>query len=274
MSKSPYLPETVKIKKIKQETADIKTFTLIYKPNFIVGRFFEIGITGVGEAPFTPSSIPGEDFEMSVKKIGSLTSALHNLKRGDKVTIRGPYGDGFPYDKLKGKNLLFIGGGIGLPPLKSLISLVLKERGKFGRINILYGARDETQIVSKEYLSKIWPKRENIKVEVCVDCKKGKCLWPEHICLIPDLIDIVFNKNKKELSNTITIVCGPPIMIKFVIKKLLEYDVKEEDIITTLERQMRCGIGKCGHCNIGERYVCLDGPVFNYKEIKKFIEEF
>lgn len=274
MNKSPYLPEIVKIKRIKQETNDVKTFTLGYKPKFEPGQFFETGIAGVGEAPFTAASVPGEELQLSIKKIGSVTSALHSLKPGDKLTIRGPYGNGFPYEELKGKDLLFIGGGIGLPPLKSLIEKVLMERKEFGKINILYGARDETQIVSKDYLTKIWPRKENAAVNVCVDRKKGECLWPRHVCLIPDLIDVIFKKNKDELKASVAIVCGPPIMIKFVIKKLLEYNVREENIITTLERQMKCGLGKCGHCNIGNKYVCLDGPVFTYKQIKELEEEF
>ncbi len=273
MDKNPYLPKIVKIRNVIQDTEDIKTFVLDYKPNFVPGQFYMIGLVGFGEAPFTASSASGTFLEVSIKKIGSLTSELHKLKKNDVVTLRGPYGNGFPYEQLSGKNLLLVGGGIGLAPLKSLIELVLKDRSKFGRMTLLYGAKDETQIMYEEHLKNLWPNMD-VSVNVCVDRKKSASSWPKSVCLVPDLIDIVFKKKKDELRNTISIICGPPIMIKFVIKKLLEYDIEEGNIIATLERQMKCGFGKCGHCNIGGVYVCLDGPVFNYKEIKKFIEEF
>lgn len=271
MKNSPYLPETVKVKRIKDETIDVKTITLDYKPEFKPGQFFEVGLAGTGEAPFTVASAPNEEFSMSIKNVGRVSGAIHNLRVGDELTIRGPYGNGFPYDKFKGHNLLFIGGGIGLPPLRSLINKILGERKKFGKIHILYGAKDETQIVSKEDLAKIWPKSEDVKVDVCVDRKTKECAYPGHVCLIPDLIDKVFTEN--EIENTFAVICGPPIMMKFAAKRLLKYGFDEENIITTLERQVRCGFGKCGHCNIGEYYICLDGPVFDYKQIKNFIEE-
>ena len=268
---SPYQPETVKIIDISEETLDVKTFTLDYSLDYLPGQFFEVGLYGVGEAPITCSSSPTDKhLQITVKKIGKVTSALHGLKKGDMLTIRGPYGNSFPFDDVKGEDLLFIGGGIGLPPLKSQINRVLSERESFGRIHVLYGARDETQIVSKDYLTNTLPKND-VNVKVCVDCKLEKCTWPEHVCLIPDLIDILAEE-KQRISDCIAFVCGPPVMIKFVVKKLLEHGLAKNNIITTLERQMRCGIGKCGHCIIGEKYVCIDGPVFTYLELEKFVE--
>ena len=272
--KSPYLPKTAGIKEIKNETKDIKTFVLNYKAKFMPGQFFEIGINGMGEAPFTAAAAPGENFHASIKKVGRLTGALHELKPGDKLTIRGPYGNSFPYERIKGKNILFIGGGIGLPPLRSLIRMVLENRDEFGKITVFYGAKDESQIVSKDELKNVWPKIRDFKVAVCVDIKETEAAWPEHTGLITDLMERELKHPPSRNKNTIAFVCGPPIMIKLVIQKLLEHGFKEENIILTLERLMKCGFGKCGHCNVGEKYICLDGPVFSYKEIKEFEEEF
>ena len=204
--------------------------------------------------------------------MGKVTSAIHNLKKGDELTIRGPYGNSFPFEDIFGRDLLFMGGGIGIPPLKSQIDRIIANRDKFGDIHVLYGARDETQIVSKDYLTDILPK-SGVNVKVCVDCKKNVCTWPEHVCLIPDLIDVLVSEGES-ISNCTAFVCGPPIMIKFVAEKLIEHGIHEDNIITTLERQMLCGIGKCGHCNIGEKYVCIDGPVFTYKEVLNLLERF
>jgi len=271
---NPYIPDVVKIKKIKKETEDIKTFTLNYKPVFKAGQFFEVGINEVGEAPFTAASSPKEHFQVSIKKVGKLTWAIHNLRVGDSLTIRGPYGDSFPIDKMKGKNILFIGGGIGLPPLRSLIKTVLDKRNQYGKITVFYGARDEAQVVSKDELKNVWPKIRDFKVVVCVDSLKDKREWPHHVGLITDIMEQELKHPGKRNINTLAFVCGPPIMIKYVIKNLLEHGFKEDNIFVTLERQMKCGFGKCGHCNVGEKYICQDGPVFNYKEIKKFEEEF
>ena len=273
-NKSPYLPKIVKIKKVKQETEDIKTFTLDYKPIFKPGQFFEIGINGIGEAPFTAASASKKHFQASIKRTGKLTEAIHQLKAGDKLTIRGPYGNSFPIEKIKGKNMLFIGGGIGLPPLHSLIRTVLENRGRYGKITVFYGARDEAQIVSREELKNIWPKMKNFRVVVCVDFKKNKGEWPHNVGLVTGIMEKELKHPFTRNKNTIVFVCGPPIMIKAVIQKLLEHGFKEENIILTLERLMKCGFGKCGHCNVGEKYICLDGPVFSYKEIKEFEEEF
>lgn len=271
---NPYLPEITKIKKIKKETEDVKTFTLDYKPIFKPGQFFEIGINGIGEAPFTAASSPKEHFQVSIKRIGKLTGAIHKLKVGDRLTIRGPYGNSFSIEKLRGKHILFVGGGIGLPPLRSLIKTVLEKREQYGKMTVFYGARDEAQIVSKEELKNVWPKIKNFKVVVCVDFKKHKREWPHHVGLVTDIMEMELKHPKKRNINTIAFVCGPSIMIKFVIKKLLEHGFKEENIFITLERQMKCGFGKCGHCNVGEKYICQDGPVFSYNEVKKFEEEF
>jgi len=187
--KSPYLPEIVRIKKIKQETEDIKTFMLDYKPVFKPGQFFEIGINGIGEAPFTAASASKENFQTSIKRTGKLTEAIHKLKAGSKLTIRGPYGNSFPVERIKGKNMLFIGGGIGLPPLHSLIRTVLENRDKYGKITVFYGARDEAQIVSREELKNIWPRMKNFRVVVCVDFKKNKGEWPHNVGLVTGIME-------------------------------------------------------------------------------------
>jgi len=269
-----YLPLKAEIKDIKEETADTKTFTLSFKDkkvqeefNYKPGQFIELSIFGAGEAPFGMATSPTRKgyFIITVRAVGKLTRALHNLKVGDEVGIRGPFGKGFPYEEVKGKDILFVGGGIGLPPLRSLIHYMFDNRQDYGNITILYGARTPKDLVYKYELEE-WEKREDIKFLVTVDV--GDETWKKDIGVVP----ILFKKVQFDVPNTVAFVCGPPIMIKFVIQDLLKMGFKEENIISTLERYMKCGVGKCGHCAIGHKYVCIDGPVFNYKQIKNLPE--
>jgi sulfite reductase subunit B len=269
-----YLPLKAEIKDIKEETADTKTFTLSFKDkkvqeefNYKPGQFIELSIFGAGEAPFGMATSPTRKgyFIITVRAVGKLTRALHNLKVGDEVGIRGPFGNGFPYEEVKGKDILFVGGGIGLPPLRSLIHYMFDNRQDYGNITILYGARTPKDLVYKYELEE-WEKREDIKFLVTVDV--GDETWKKDIGVVP----ILFKKVQFDVPNTVAFVCGPPIMIKFVIQDLLKMGFKEENIISTLERYMKCGVGKCGHCAIGHKYVCIDGPVFNYKQIKNLPE--
>jgi len=269
---NPYLPNLAVINDVKELTYDTKLFVLSFKDknvqeNFIYkpGQFVEIGVFGFGEAPISITSSPfvKNCFELCIKNMGNVTNKLHQMKKNDNVYIRGPYGNGFPFDEVKNKDVLFVAGGIGLAPLRGLINEMLAHRNSFGKIQVLYGARTPEDMIFTDEL-KEWS--EKIKVLTTVD--KEDFRWKGNVGVVGTLL----TNTKGETKNTVAFVCGPPIMIKFVIKDLVKLGFKDEVIITTLERKMQCGIGNCGHCNIGGKYVCIDGPVFTYKQIKDLPE--
>jgi len=270
-----YLPDITIIKDIIQETSDTKTFVLKFKnPNvqksfrFKSGQFVEVSVFGVGEVPIGISSSPTEkkSFEITVRAVGSVTNALHQKKVGDEIGIRGPLGNYFPIDEMKGKKILIIGGGIGLPPLRSLILPMLEKRKRFKKFTILYGARTPDDRVYKDLLKK-WSEKKDVEFLETVDVANNG--WTGNVGVVTTL----FEKIEIDPQDTVAYTCGPPIMIKFVIQKLLEIGLPDDMIISTLERYMKCGVGKCGHCAIGHKYVCVDGPVFSFKDIKTLPEE-
>ncbi len=234
------------------------------------GQFVEVSIMGVGEAPISVSSAPGGNtFQIVVRNIGDVTSALHAKKEGDKIGIRGPFGNGFDTAVLKGKNLLFIGGGLGIVPMRSLINYVLDNRQDFGKVMILYGCKDPTELLFNEEVKK-WEARDDVIMHKTVDtCAEGET-WDGQIGVITTIMPLV----TFDPMNTYAIVVGPPIMYRFVNRDLLSMGMPEQNIIVSLERRMKCGVGKCGHCQINGIYVCQEGPVFNYKDIKEHPEAF
>ncbi|MBU7000492.1 MAG: 4Fe-4S dicluster domain-containing protein [Theionarchaea archaeon] len=234
------------------------------------GQFVEVSIMGYGEAPISVSSAPGtKSFELAVRKVGDVTSRLHALNPGDKVGIRGPFGTGFGVEELKGKNLLVIAGGIGIIPARSLINYVLDHRKDFGELTILYGCKKPCELLFGDEVQ-AWDKREDVAHLRSVDsCPEGEC-WEGEVGLITCLIPLATFDPK----NTIAIVVGPPVMYKFVIRDLMGRGMPEENIIVSLERRMKCGVGKCGHCQINGVYVCKEGPVFRYSQIKNSPEAF
>ncbi len=264
----------VPILEVIQETRDIKTFRVQRPSSFFYhpGQFAEIFVPGKGEAPFSITSSPQEErfLEFSIKRIGVVTDALHRLNPGDSVGVRGPYGNGFPVSSLLHSSLLFIGGGIGLAPLRSLINYVLspQERINFREIILLYGARTPQDLVFQWELKR-WAEHRDLTLWVTVD--QGDSSWSGIVGLVPEVLKKVV---EVEPIGWKSIVCGPPIMIKFTIKALLEMGFQVKDIITTLEMRMKCGVGKCGRCNIGPYYVCKDGPVFSYQELQEMPEEY
>jgi len=269
-----FLPHIARIVEVWDETPDTKTFTLRLRElkdskdfQFLPGQFLELSVFGYGEAPFCMASSPTrpDALQATVRRTGQLTDALHKLGNGDEVGIRGPFGNGFDVEGAHGKDLLFVGGGIGLPPLRSLIWNVLDERDRFGKVTILYGARTPTDLVYKDEL-KEWEKRSDVEFHVTVD--RAEPGWTGNVGMVP----VLFEKTALRPESTLAYVCGPPIMIKFVVQDLFTRGFKEEAVMSTLERMMQCGIGKCNHCAIGRRYVCLDGPVFNYKQIRELVE--
>lgn len=274
---SPLLPYIATINKIIDETPNIKTFQVTFDEPGVLENFGNkpgqccmLSVLGVGESMISITSSPTRKgmLEFSIVKVGRLTDVIHELNVGDKMAIRGPYGNNFPYDAMKRKNLLIIAGGIGLAPVRSLIDYALDNRDDYGKVDIVYGARSYDLLCFKYDIFDRWPKIRDTKVHVTIDREEEK--WDGHVGFVPSYVEeLGFSA-----ENTVAVTCGPPIMIKFVLLALGKMGFKEEDIITTLEMNMRCGIGKCGRCNIGEKYICVDGPVFNLAQIKKLPPEF
>lgn len=269
-----YLPYIAEIIEIEEETPDIKTFRLKFRDKAVEesfdykpGQFVEFSVFGEGEAPFCISNSPTRksSIECSVKRMGKVTQALHELDIGDTIGIRGPYGNGFPLQDLKGKNLLFVAGGIGLAPLRSLINYCLDNREDFKKITIVNGARTSNDLVYKnEY--QIWQKEKDTHLYLTIDCQEKN--WTCMVGVVPKVLERI----RPSCEDSVAIVCGPPIMIRYTIPVLLNIGFCPEAIVTTLEMKMKCGLGKCGRCNIGHLYVCKDGPVFNYSQVKNFID--
>ena len=265
-----YVPYPAVIKTINEETYDTKTFSLVFQDGkrqqefrYKPGQFIELSLLGYGESPISIASSPSQIgyIELCVRRVGLVTEALHRLSDNDIVGIRGPFGNGFPVEQMRNKNLVFIGGGLGLAPLRSLIRTVFANRRDFGKVTILYGARTPSDLLFRDELA-VWGNTDNAEVLVTVDV--GSSEWQGNVGVVTTL----FSKTAISAQNAVAIVCGPTVMFRFVIQELFKIGFSEEAIMLTLERFMKCGIGKCGHCNIGPKYVCLDGPVFSYKELK------
>jgi NAD(P)H-flavin reductase len=267
------------IKKVIQETPDIKTFHLVFqdeelreKFSFTTGQFGEYSAFGAGESTFCIASSPTrkEHLECCFRKTGKVTDALFDLSEGDTVGFRGPFGNVFPIEEWHGKNLIFIGGGIALPPLRSVIWNVLDLRDNYGDISIVYGARSVTDLVYKHEI-KEWEERPDVNMVKTVDPGGETDGWDGHVGFVPTVLE---NEFAPKPDNTIAIVCGPPIMIKFAFEALERLGFEQDQMITTLENRMKCGLGKCGRCNIGSNYVCIDGPVYWAKELDALPAEF
>lgn len=262
-------PKPAVIKNIIQETHDINTYTLNFTDvldqfDYRPGQFVEVSILGVGEAPISITSTPTRKgfLELSIKRVGELTEVIHKLQAGDTVGIRGPYGNGFPFEDIKGDNVLFVAGGIGLAPLRSLINYVFDNRQDYGKVKIIYGARTSKDLVFTRELEH-WAGLPDTEVLYTVD--NGDDSWKGNVGLVTTLLPRI------ELTpeNYTAIVCGPPVMIPFVINDLIKLGFREDKIISTLENYMKCGVGKCGHCLLGGKYICMEGPVFRYSEMKE-----
>ncbi len=266
-----YLPYPASIDNVKEETPDIRTFRLSFTDRemrdhftFRPGQFVLVSVFNCGEAPISISSSPTSSaiFELSIKRVGSLTGEIHRCSTGEEMGVRGPYGNGFPLERLYGSDLLFVGGGIGLASLRSMIQYVFARRSEFGRINILYGARSPEDIVFRADLAG-WEEEKDARVLITVD--KGDRKWKGGTGPVTRL----WQKTDIAPSSTKAIVCGPPVMISYVVFDLLKMGFAEDDIISTVERNMKCGVGKCGHCSIGSKFTCIHGPVFTYREMKE-----
>ena len=272
------VPMICKIDKVIQETPDIRTYRLTFKEeglmekfNWLPGQFVEFSLLGSGECTFCISSSATRKgyFDCSIKRAGIVPADIHTqLDDGDEVGIRGPYGNWFPLEDLKGKNLLFVGGGIGLAPLRSLIQYCIDNRSDYKDFTILYGARTSADMCYKDEI-KEWQDNPTLKVVLTID--KPEDTWTSNVGVVPKILEEVV---QPVIANTKVITCGPPIMIKYTILSLKKLGFADPDIITTLEMKMQCGLGKCGRCNIGSTYVCKDGPVFTNEQLKSLPDEF
>lgn len=232
------------------------------------GQFVEVTVLGVGEAPISISSPPTRPgvIELCVRKAGSVTSALFELQKGDLVGIRGPFGSGFPLDALKGQDLLLVAGGLGMAPLRSLLQAVLDDRASYGDLVLMYGARNPDDVLFKYELLGLM-NRTDIKYLLSVDVD-DEGIWRQYIGVVTGL----FQSVQLNHETTFCALCGPPIMYRFVVKELVDRKIPTERIFVSLERMMQCGVGKCGHCAIGEYYCCTDGPVFQYSDVSHIKE--
>ncbi|MDI6703914.1 MAG: FAD/NAD(P)-binding protein [bacterium] len=278
---NPYKPYPVRIRRIiiENDTRDLKTFELVFLNKedeecfrYTPGQFAELSVYGAGESPIGIASSPTEKgfIKFTVKKMGVVTTALHNMEEGQVIGIRGPYGNWYPFHLMEGKDIVVIGGGFAFTTLRSAIVYMLhgENRKRFGKITCIYGARNAGELIYKPEL-KEWEERSDIDMYVTVDKLNGDP-WPAREGFVP----AVTKEIAPSSENSICLVCGPQIMIKFTIPVLTELGFPPDRIINSLEMRMKCGIGKCGRCNIGNRYVCKDGPIFSLAQLNEMPDEY
>ncbi len=273
-----YEPHLMRVEEIIDETSDTRTFRLAFKDeavgrefSFLAGQFGEYSVFGEGESTFCIASSPTRKntIECSFKAAGKVTTALRRVSVGDTIGFRGPYGNSFPLDKMKGHSVVFIAGGIGLAPVRCVIWNVLDLRDQFKDVTIVYGARSVGDLVYKRELEE-WGKRADVKLWQAVDPGGQTPDWKGEVGFVPAIVE----KAAPKAADAFAVVCGPPVMIKFTLPALQKLGFPDERIYTTLENRMKCGLGKCGRCNIGPVYVCKDGPVFSAAQLKDLPPEF
>ncbi len=262
---SIYKPLRAKVDKVITESPTIKTLVLIPENDFSfkTGEFIELTLNGYGEAPFTPSSSPLEKrkLEVTVMKAGYVTEKIHALESGEVVGIRGPFGRGYPVEKFYGKEIVIVGGGCGFAPIRSLLYNLMAEKEKFKKVTVCYGSKTPEECIYKPFVELL---RKTERFEVYRSVDKADEKWNEKVGVVTVLLDDL----KVDIKNSVSVVCGPPVMMKFGTMKLLQMGYPESNIYLSMEKNMSCGLGKCGHCMMGKYYVCKDGPVFTYEEIK------
>ena len=275
MTNETLIPKIGVITNVRRDTPDVKTFRVVGTDGkklfqHMPGQCAMVSVPGVGECMFSITSSPTNEeyMEFSIKKCGCVTEVIHSLEVGAKVTVRGPYGRNFPVEEdFKGKDLLFIAGGIGLAPLRSVINYVRHYRQNYGKVVIVYGARSKDDLVDIKEIQTEWMNEPNMEVYLTIDRPQED--WDGHVGFVPAYV--------KELGldpNMTAVLCGPPIMIKFTLAGLLELGFDKSNVFTTLELRMKCGVGKCGRCNVGDKFVCKDGPVFRMTELDELPNEY
>lgn len=271
----PLIPMVGVVTDIRTDTPDVKTFRVVgldgKKPFVhIPGQCAMLSMPGVGEALFSITSSPtNQDYlEFSIKKCGCVTTWLHQMDVGQQVTLRGPYGNGFPVETdFKGKDLVFIAGGIGLAPLRSVINYVRHYRSNYGTVDIVYGSRSKEDLVDYQEILDEWCQEDGINVHLTIDREQPD--WDGHVGFVPNYVkELGFDTSKT------VVMCGPPIMIKFTLAGLEELGFGRDQVYTTFELKMKCALGKCGRCNIGDKYVCKDGPVFRLDQMSELPDEY
>ncbi len=261
--KNPYLPQLARILEVRDETFDTKTFCIETPLSFKPGQFVELSVFGYGEAPISISGGDGDCIELTIRAVGNVTRKIHEMKPGEYVGVRGPFGNGWPVEKAEGKNLLIVAGGIGLAPLKPVIEYVCQHRYEFNDVTLLYGARRPSLMLFR-YKFEEWSRC----MELLLTVDEPEEGWDGHVGVVTTLCDKI-----KHVANTITLMCGPPVMMKYTSMVLIELGFPPSEIYLSLERNMKCGIGICGHCAVGGVYVCRDGPVFSLNKALRFIEK-
>lgn len=266
---NPYLPHLARLDLVRDEGPGLMTFEASFLDSeiaqsftYLPGQFIECSVFGLGEAPFGIASCagPGRPVRFSVQKMGKLSGGLHGLSAGDTIGLRGPFGNGFPMEAHKGKNLVIVAGGIGLPPLRSVVEYVLEHRGDYGEMLVVYGARNPGMLTYKDKLDE-WAASSEMRLALTVD--KGDETWSGHEGFVPQYVEEL----APSADNAVLYTVGPPIMIHFVLLALKNLGWPPEQVYASLEAKMKCGFGKCGRCNIGPKFVCMDGPVFSQAEL-------
>ena len=270
MAETPYRPWPARITSITDLTATEKLFEFRLIDERIrsafhqdPGQFVELSIFGVGEAPISISSAPSKQgfIELCVRRAGRFTEVLHAMQCGDVVGIRGPFGRGFPFEEMKGHDILLVAGGLGIAPLKSLINYIHDERHAFGKVTIIYGSKNPREVMFRNQFE-MWKHRRDFDLHLTVDnYEEG---WDGEVGLVTK----PFESIEVDAENTFGVLCGPPVMYRFVVEEMRKKGIPYDRIYMSFERHMKCGMGKCGHCQVGHQYVCIDGPVFNYWEAK------
>ncbi len=275
LGSNPYMPHVATVKEVINETSNIMTFRVVIDDEeamknftFLAGQVGQLSLFGAGEATFVINSPPSnkEYLQFSVMRTGEVTNALHRLSPGDKIGVRGPLGNYFPRQEWQGKDIFFVGGGIGMAPIRTILLDVLEHKDEYGKISLLYGARTPKDMAFS-YEVEAWQNNPDLDCHLTIDspCEGWECL----VGLIPDIL----TRLAPDPQKTIVVLCGPPIMIKFTIEALEKMNFPDENIITTLEKRMKCGIGICGRCNLGSEYVCVSGPVYSWAQLKKLPPE-
>ncbi len=272
MHKNPYAFIESEILDVTTETSNIKTFTLRPRQEipFRAGQFMDVSVPGIGEAPFTPSSNHNisKELDFTIMNVGRVTRLLHGMEKGAIAGLRGPYGTAYPINDWKSKDVFIVGGGVGLAPLRALLYALFNNVSDYKSIILRYGARTSKDIIYRNEIELWKEKAKNIDIEITVDI--GDETWKGNV----GLVTTILKSASLDMNSAVSIVCGPPIMMKFVTFKLLNLGFKEKNIYLSMEKNMSCGIGKCGRCNIGHIYVCVDGPVFSYAQLKDLPPEY
>lgn len=271
---NPYRPEPATVREVIQETANIRTLRVTLDDaekmrgfSFQPGQVGQLSVFGAGESTFVINSPPScrDYLQFSVMRVGEVTQRLHQLNVGDRLGVRAPLGNAFPVEQMRGRHILFIAGGIGMAPLRTLLLTLLEERERYGDITLIYGARSPGDLCYR-YEFEDWKSRGT---ELVLTVDQEFPGWTERVGFVPT----VLSEESPSPHNRIAVVCGPPIMIKFVLFGLKELEFEDQQIFTTLEKRMKCGIGICGRCNIGSKYVCVDGPVFNFDQLRRMVPD-